>query len=56
MKNPIRKALTSPMDGDLKIRAGLIARLTKAAEKAPIILLHQVAMMLELSNDMGEAK
>lgn len=30
------------------IRAALIARITKAAEKTPVIVLHQIAQMMEL--------
>lgn len=42
-------ALTSALDGNPEIRAALVARISKAAEKTPVIVLHQVAMMLEMA-------
>ena len=32
------------------VRAVLVARITKAAQKTPVIVLHQIAQMLELGN------
>lgn len=42
-----QSALATLLDNDPNIRQALIARLTKAAEKAPVVILHQIAMMLE---------
>lgn len=58
MKKPdeSKRALTSAMDGDPKIRAALIGRITKAAEHAPVILLHQIAQMIELAGADYEPK
>lgn len=44
-----RKALSSLLDGDPEIRRQLIVRITKAAEKAPVIVLHQTALALEMA-------
>jgi hypothetical protein len=42
-----QSALATLLDGDPKIRAALIARMVKAAEKAPVVLLHQVCIALD---------
>lgn len=41
-------ALATRLDGDPKIRVALIARLNKAAETAPVVLLHSICQMLEM--------
>lgn len=43
------KTLTSALDGNPEIRKALITRLTKAAETAPVVILHQICMMLEMN-------
>lgn len=47
------RALMTKLDGDPKVRAGVLARIVKAAEKSPVVLLHQVAIMLEMNNGEG---
>lgn len=44
------KALATKLDGNAEMRAAITARIVKAAEKAPVVLLHQVAMMLEMNS------
>lgn len=48
-KKVSRSALATLLDGDPTIRAALIARMVKAAEKVPVVLLHQVCMALDLA-------
>lgn len=42
------KMLATRLDGNPEIRKGVIARIVKAAEKAPVALLHQMAQTLEM--------
>lgn len=52
MNNKIVKtvnAFQSALDGNPVIRKALIARIVKAADKAPVVILHQIALMLEIS-------
>jgi len=38
------------LDKNPTIRAALIARIVKAAETAPVIMLHQIALSLDMAN------
>lgn len=44
-------ALTGALDRNPEIRAALVARIVKAAEKVPVVMLHQIAMMLDMAAD-----
>lgn len=44
-------ALMTKLDGNPEIRKQLIARLVKIAEKAPVVALHQVCQVLEMSQE-----
>lgn len=54
--NPYREKIKraalriAALDNNPAIRAALIARIIKAAEKAPVIALHQIALVLELED------
>lgn len=53
MKSPSKKSarqpLASKLDIDPKLREGLIARITAAAQTTPVVVLHQIALMLEMN-------
>lgn len=43
-----RTILATALDGNPEIRKAVVARIVKAAEKAPVALLHQMAQTLEM--------
>ena len=45
---PARKALTTTLDQNEKLRAEVMARLIKACEGKPIALIHNIIQMLEM--------
>ena len=45
---PARNALALPkLDNDPVIRDAIVTRITEAAKTAPVVLLHQIATVLE---------